>query len=237
MSEKGIHVRVGLCPVSDDAELMAPVRERQEFQAMSGMTIREIEPLDFLHAWTVLEPGSVALASDSRRYRVKVLADSGETVVSLADPRHVRLPRSRERLASVRRLYDGMARYFPNSSVEVEDHEPAIVTLHGVDGRSWVLTGRALRSETGARLGPIDVWSFSGEQLASIRLAAAVNPECDQFYSSRDRLVVVRGGKSAHRASLQGMEVAESMLGDDPCTSEDAATTMTLEVWGVPGVE
>lgn len=42
MSEKGIDVRVGLCPVSDDAELMAPVRERQEFQGMSGMTIREI---------------------------------------------------------------------------------------------------------------------------------------------------------------------------------------------------
>ena len=132
----------------------------------------------------------------------------------------------------MRRVYDGMARYFPNAPVEIEDHEVAIARLHGADGRIWVLTGRALWSDTGAQLGPIDVWSTSGDQLASFRLATTLNPECDQFYFSRDRLVVVRNGKSAHRASLQGMEGGESMLGDDPCASEDVTSAMTVEVWG-----
>jgi hypothetical protein len=98
--------------------------------------------------------------------------------------------------------------------VDVEDYEPAVLSLHArPDGETWVLTSRGRRPEEEGIMVVYDVFDEQSFFIRQVALRIAGDPEEDRlFFLGTDRVALVRGAVQARRNTFGGSRGEEKEI-------------------------
>lgn len=131
-------------------------------------------------------------------YEIRVYAADGtlERIIERAQPP---VPRSKEKQARVRALYESAVASMPfDFTIHVEENEPTIAAFHrplhlAEDGSLWVTTSPGLMNQPDGILKTVDVFDAEGHFVRRIAMACEGNSQDDGlFFVSDDVALLVR---------------------------------------------
>jgi hypothetical protein len=161
--------------------------------------------------WDIDREGRVLAAAERNDYVITVFSAGGEVAFTFGrehDPWKRTGAEKQEIRDALTVIRDGER---IKVEVDVEDYEPAVLSLHTrPDGEVWVLTSRGRRPEEGEIMVVYDVFDPEGHFIRQVALRIEGDPEEDRLYFlGADRVALVRGAVQARRNTFGGSRTAE----------------------------
>lgn len=164
--------------------------------------------------WDIDHAGRVLAATERNDYVITVFEPGGAVAVTF-EREHEPWKRTEAEKQEIRDaltvIRDGER---IRVDVDVEDYEPAVLSLHArPDGETWVLTSRGRRPEEDGIMVVYDVFDPEGVFIRQAALLVDGDPEEDRlFFLGEDRVALVRGAVQARRNTFGGSRGEEKEI-------------------------